>query len=65
MFSKASVQPERGFAAEIGGRGKIPRKSLRMQTKTCHLCDRFLLAYHEGFEPPTFWSVARRSIQLG
>ena len=24
-----------------------------------------LLAYHEGFEPPAFWSVARRSIQLG
>ena len=23
-----------------------------------------LLARHEGFEPPAFWSVARRSIQL-
>jgi hypothetical protein len=23
-----------------------------------------MLAYLEGFEPPTFWSVARRSIQL-
>ena len=22
------------------------------------------MAYLEGFEPPTFWSVARRSIQL-
>ncbi len=22
------------------------------------------LARHEGFEPPAFWSVARRSIQL-
>jgi hypothetical protein len=25
---------------------------------------KYLMAYLEGFEPPAFWSVARRSIQL-
>ena len=24
----------------------------------------FLLAWHEGFEPPTFWFVAKHSIRL-
>src|SRR5699024_10586712 len=29
-----------------------------------HALTRFLLACVRGFEPPTFWSVAKRSIQL-
>ncbi len=33
--------------------------------KSCRKSDRiFLLARRKGFEPLTFWSVARRSIQL-
>ncbi len=41
------------------------RNSLLMQTKSPEaLRFRVFLARREGFEPPAFWSVARRSIQL-
>ena len=41
-------------------------KNEEYKAKTLPDCaDRvFALARHEGFEPPAFWSVARRSIQL-
>ena len=49
------------------GQSKMnPRKKFRKPNKTLVKSTDFtgVLARREGFEPPAFWSVARRSIQL-
>ena len=39
-------------------------KSIRQEQKTGSIPEPVSKAWARGFEPPTFWSVARRSIQL-
>ena len=53
------------FASARSGRAlRIPQRIDYTNKKQPPLGDCFLLACLEGFEPPTFWSVAKRSIQL-
>ena len=50
----------------MGQRKSTPREKFpKMQKKLVKSKDfTSFLARREGFEPPAFWSVARRSIQL-
>ena len=54
---------EEGWWPEAGSnRRHRDFQSLALPTELS--CHKKRMAYLEGFEPPTFWSVARRSIQL-
>ena len=53
------------LGSAFGSEKSSGRKQQLMQTKRPEtLRFRVFLARREGFEPPAFWSVARRSIQL-
>ena len=53
------------LGSAFGSEKSSRRKQQLMQTKRPEtLRFRVFLARREGFEPPAFWSVARRSIQL-
>ena len=42
----------------------IPAGTDIIEKSLCHSTKAFFMADPKGFEPLTFWSVARRSIQL-
>ena len=59
------IVPQRGSRENLTEENRVEPIRIDMDRKPAvHLKAEKKMAYPEGFEPPTFWSVARHSIQL-